>query len=110
MSDVVSASGYAQFILSAVVIVAMLCYRREWVKLIGSISLMLVALAFLFSAINFESVLLYGTFPPEVQSKYPPVDVQRAHIAFWNIVVPLFIGGIGVNVFSSWLVKFMDKG
>lgn len=109
MSELVSSIALAQFFAAAVVLVIMIVIRGQKAMLFGSIALMGIAIAFLSTSSNLESVLLYGTLSPEVQAKSPSIDVQRARIAIWNIVVPLFIGGVGVNVFSAWLSEFMSK-
>ena len=109
MSEIVSSTGLAYFIAAATVLGLMLFYCGSKALLIGSIALLGIAAAFLFTASNVEAVLLYGRLPSTPESSSQNVDVQRIRIALWNIVVPLIIGGLGVNLLSNWIATYMER-
>ena len=109
MAEIVSSLGSAYLVAAVTILVVMLVRRGDTAMLVGSLLLIVIAAAFLFTASNLETVLLYGTLPSTSQSSPPSVDVQRARIALWNIVVPLLIGGLGIGLFSNWVGTYMTR-
>lgn len=78
----------------------------SWRALVGSIVLVALSALHVGFLSNIESVLAilvkHGTV------SLAESENTKATVALWNVLAPLIAGGVGVNLFTSWLT-FVPK-
>ncbi|CAN5896806.1 hypothetical protein BH11PSE12_BH11PSE12_33220 [soil metagenome] len=102
MHDAVTYYGITALLILFMVVVCVRWYNAGATSvLIGSLVLIGVAVTQIFwldSAGVIASLLLANG---EISSKEE--QLAKATITNWNIIIPLVVGGIGINMFSTWL-------
>jgi hypothetical protein len=107
MQIVVHVQGWGTMVALLIVVFAVKGYgagsRRA---LIGSVGIVLLSAFQLIFLANVESVL-GPLFNQGLVSQEDSASAKAA-INLWNILVPLIAGGVGINLFTSWLTFVPD--
>jgi hypothetical protein len=109
MFEIVSSVATGELATALLVLLLMLRLRSNITMMIGSVLLISIAIGFLYTSINLEAVLLRGPPSQEVLITQPSIEIQRLKISFWNAIVSMIVGGVGINIFSSSIVNYITK-
>lgn len=73
----------------------------SFAMLLASLLLIGLAVGHVFSSEVFEDSISLMTRHGRISA--PEAEISRANIVKWNAIVALLLGGIGINLFCSWL-------